>query len=1016
MINFGPTIVGQRYKWSLVKKLGEGDAGEVYQVESLVGDKTAILKRPGKSPFYSDVLRQASQIRIEGIILIALSGISFPEDGTCLSMPALLDQSPPEEGLGERFFIILERAAGVDLKSMANLTHFGLIDEARVPSEEENDFFIQKLSTFKEIPEPILIRSLWCVINILETIHSTEVWNEGVKQYGLIWNDIKPEHLYWDPVHGCLTVIDWGNGYFLEADGATKDRQHSCNDDYFQFVQAMGEFLAETNPGLYARLEWPQEVTPGNAYTDGVKPLKERLFSFNKEILNQLQDLRNAVSSLYGTSRPELDHLLQSDDLLQQTVAFGEMPDFPSAVNFHARVALKMASEANLETFRQVCERTATLATASTEKWSLLAEIARIALPQSTSQGNYLPGSFAGILSAGVADDWPALLWQLFELIGRDPLPDWWENVSQGIRRVVLKVDNDTLTPYTAVSRLYHTLRAVVLQMEDDHLSSDFKGNSVSEDKLQALGDLLKIFNEEVMKKWKEIDPAPPNSGVGYNDIDGIIEDIEIALPGTQEKLERVLAQPKAQAAIFQSAWERKDFETARKALRIMLLWDPDRRRLIQADQAIGMAPQWLSDTRMGAGADEPFYDYLTTVELAGRNLRNRVGQAEWLDLFLDVLKRLRKGIRPADLIMEHPEIMNEIPWLNEHRSREILSLARTRPLALERDIPKSGRVMTVVGTEEGRLGEGQDLFLIEPLDTWIPEARGSSARVFAGNLRSRAGKPLLCAIKVMRPDQVEYALPLFIEEAQILSMLRDVPGVTPLVECGYLRIEDGLDFPEDKGHASAQHLQGQLIRYGIEEVQNFLAPMDRHLAQGWLPYLALIKRDQEQNLMKYCDAGYTHGWFLPLRESLLLAIQICDILQSAHDRNIVYRDHKILHYYWDPDSRGVVMIDWNIAKRQSQGLSDAERQFDLVQFGARALHHILTGRPAPGALPLGPNRPEEIEQASLNYSVNWTYDDERLPNQVKEILEKVLDQGYAQIRNLRIDLVQVYQQIPEAV
>ena len=105
-------------------------------------------------------------------------------------------------------------------------------------------------------------------------------------------------------------------------------------------------------------------------------------------------------------------------------------------------------------------------------------------------------------------------------------------------------------------------------------------------------------------------------------------------------------------------------------------------------------------------------------------------------------------------------------------------------------------------------------------------------------------------------------------------------------------------------------------------------------------------------------------------------------------------------------DSCGVVMIDWNIAKRQSQGLSDAERQFDLVQFGARALHHILTGRPAPGALPLGPNRPEEIEHASLHYSVNWTYDDERLPNQVKEILEKVLDQGYAQIKNLRIDLV----------
>ena len=107
-------------------------------------------------------------------------------------------------------------------------------------------------------------------------------------------------------------------------------------------------------------------------------------------------------------------------------------------------------------------------------------------------------------------------------------------------------------------------------------------------------------------------------------------------------------------------------------------------------------------------------------------------------------------------------------------------------------------------------------------------------------------------------------------------------------------------------------------------------------------------------------------------------------------------------------------MIDWNIAKRHPQGLSDAEKQFDLVQFGARALHHIITGRPAPGALPLGPNRPEDIERSALNYAVSWTYDDERLPNQVKEILEQALNQGYTHVRDLRQDLLQVQQQTPE--
>ena len=108
-------------------------------------------------------------------------------------------------------------------------------------------------------------------------------------------------------------------------------------------------------------------------------------------------------------------------------------------------------------------------------------------------------------------------------------------------------------------------------------------------------------------------------------------------------------------------------------------------------------------------------------------------------------------------------------------------------------------------------------------------------------------------------------------------------------------------------------------------------------------------------------------------------------------------------------------MIDWNIAKRQPEGLSEAERQFDVVQFTARALHHIMTGRPAPGALPLGPNRPEEIESAQLQYTVNWTYDDERLPNRVKEILESALTQGYTYIRDLRRDLAQMYKQMPDS-
>ncbi len=896
-------------------------------------------------------------------------------------------------------------------RTLSRLARSGALDEVQVAPSSEAEYFLQQIARFGKIPDPILIRSILSLIDMLDTVHQVETWNDGIQQHGILWNDVKPEHLYWDPGQARLTVIDWGNGFYLEADGTTRDRRHTSADDYIQLIQAMGVFLADASPDLYARLDLPEAVTPATVYADAVQPLKDTLLALWNEAASQLQSLRNAAASLYSTARPVQADLVQSDDLQWQYVAYGELPDFSSAINLHTRVALNLVTANELPGFQQVCLQAAKLPTSPAEKWELLAEIAQIALLQPASAQNGSQASFSSALVAAIAEDWPGLLWELLESTGQDPLPDWWESVSQGIRRVYLGLGEDTLTPYLAISRLFFTLQSVILHMGDKEPGAPAVVGS-----LPAQEEFLRNFETEVLKKWKELEPAPPHAGIAYDDIDGIIGEIELLLPGTQEKLEAVLAQPRAQAQIALEAWERRDFEKARQALHRLLLWDPYRRRLLSADRAIGTASRWLSDVRKGARPDEPFYDYLTSIELAGRNLLNRVGQAQWLSLILDALKRLRKGVRPADLIMDHPEMLDEIPWLYEFRSREILALPRTRSLTLERDNAPATRAAPISGVLEGQLDLDMDLLLGEPLDTWVSEARGSSARVFTGYLRDRLGKPWPHAIKIMRPERVEYALPLFKEEARVLSLLRDVPGVTPVVEFGFLRFHDGLHLPGDESHASADGLRGDLLRYGIEEVQNFLVSMERQLASGWLPYLALVMRDQQYNLIKYCDAGYTHGWFLPLRESLVLAIQICDILQVAHERNVVYRDHKILHYYWDPAAHGIAMIDWNISKHLPHGLSAAEEQLDMVQFGARALHHILTGRPAPGALPLGPNQPEEIERAAMSYTVNWTYDDERLPMRLKEILECVLNQGYPHMKDLRADLVEVYQQLPDRV
>lgn len=1013
-------VAGQQHRWSLVNKLGEGDAGEVFLVNSLLGARQAILKRPRRTALASDTMRQANQIKNEGLILKALEKMAISTDGVCVRTPSLLDRNPSQSDFGAEVFIVVSPASGFDLQTLFRLARSGLANTPVDPVEGTPPGvqpFLKHLADRGALPELLLLRVLHGLLSFNEKIHSTEINVNGERGSGLIWNDVKPEHLYWDPLQGCLTIIDWGNAQFLEADGGTKDRLYSQQDDDYQILQEMGRFIAEACPDLYARLAWPVEVSPGSVKPDLLSRLKEQVAGILEQMLADLRQARREEADLAFLPQPGLEAQRRLDALQSKLRDGGEIPDQQVAEKLYTRLAAQLASEQQLVEFKEICRLARLLVQARSPeqyaKWSLLADLA-VFIEQNQVAGQQAAFS---ALQAGAAGDWPSFLWESLVATRSGPLPDWWDHFAQRARHLHLGASDEVLAPYLAASRTFFTLQANFLRLSD--VGSNSAQNppgtvSSAPAHLQPVENLLRTLDEEVIKKWKDIEPDPPNAGIEYNALESLFAEIDGLLPGARANLEKSLDQPKAQTNIVMDAWRRQEFETARRGLRLLLLWDPHRRRVLAADRAISTAQKWLLQIRAGTRKDQSLQDFLTQVELSGRDLRSQVGPAPWLEAILTALKELRSGARVADLIMAHPELLNTLPWLNEYRSRETLNLPHARPLTLEPDHNATQPVQTLRGMQEASLGPDGELSLAGSLDTWMPEARGSSARVFSASVRDRAGKVHQLALKILRPDKVEYALPLFREEARILTLLRDVPGVTRLVECGFLRLAEGQKLPPDHKNASARQLRADVQRFGMDAVQNFLTVLEDRTGQGWLPYLALEIRKPEHNLIAYCDAGYNRGQFLPLREGLLLGVQICDILQVAHDRNIAYRDHKILHYYWDPLTHGVATIDWNIAKRYPQGLPAAEKRFDLVQFGARALHHILTGRAATGSLPLGPNLLQEIEQAAPNYQVQWTYDDERLPNSIKEILERVLGEGYSQVKDLRQDLLQLYQQMPE--
>jgi len=320
---------------------------------------------------------------------------------------------------------------------------------------------------------------------------------------------------------------------------------------------------------------------------------------------------------------------------------------------------------------------------------------------------------------------------------------------------------------------------------------------------------------------------------------------------------------------------------------------------------------------------------------------------------------------------------------------------------------------------------------LTEPLDTWlsaglrdfaVPEAAGSSARVFSLKYPKLSGDYAnYPVVKLMRPDKKRYALPLFENEVRILNAMHDVPGITPMLSCGFMKIIEGV-LPDEiaplttslKEKASAEHLQGEIDLYNPDEVNIFLSNLEERISEGWLAAIILPRR-WEDNLYMRCDAGYTRGNFhrsLSVKDALHAALQICQTLKAAHDRDIVYLDHKVLHYYWNEPRQQVFSLDWNIGRQVENSNSKDIFAFDITQFSARALHHLLTGRQAPGTLTIGPNRPEDIRNAPEEYEPIWTFDDQkRLAEDELDVLGEAIQGHYKTADALAQDLRSLYHQ-----
>jgi serine/threonine protein kinase len=633
-----PSLSGK--EWNLVRKIGEGVTGVVYLVE--VNGQKAILKEP--APSILDAQRQAPQITNEGNILTSLLNSPELTDGLPVKFTNILGRSLADDAV-EKCYLLMERAPGFSLTDLARVANFG-IEKSGIQFDELSNaekLFLRTIESNKHVPDLIVLRSLDILLNLFPRLHNHKFYINNNLKYGLIWNDVKPDHLYWDIATQSFTIIDWGNSQFLEQDYVTRDRQFSPDNDYRQFASEMGKFLGENNSKLRAELGWHTSIA------SDTKELHKSITGLIRSIEENLEKLHLEEDSFLSQERIEdISALKELRSIQEEILLFGSLPNYGGAIEFCEKIFQYLIIRWDLGAMEKIAlwPIQEEYPNVDMDFWGRLAYIVGIVKINNLNSPSVRP-----VMWSAIRGNWLNVYWHLWTLtLETDYDPDWWNDVGRRLRAFLLEIDSDVEVPL----KILYGVQTKILE----------KG---------SYPEILRPL-DSIIKRWRQVDPAPPNAGLEYKEVKDLLEKIDRQKDSNREDTaffsevkralsEKVFYQINVQETNFFLAWGELNFEQAKKALQILTVWDPDRRRIQTVDRFIEEAKNWVAEVRHG---DEDIEGNLLDWIKRGQDLLIYVGNAKWLELYINFLEILKNG-EAAEILsfLENaPKLFNELSWL----------------------------------------------------------------------------------------------------------------------------------------------------------------------------------------------------------------------------------------------------------------------------------------------------------------------------------------------------------------
>ena len=622
-------VTGREKTWHLLETIGRGDAGEVLRVRAELSAEEGVMKRPVQNVSGGTIVRQATQIETEGKVLALLNGLNLVRHGRKIRTPLLIDRSPEGTSSSANMFIISEEVTGTSISELLR----------------------RKLQEEAPLSQALVLKVLAAAFQLLQKVH----------EKGVIWNDVKMDHIFWDAQTNTLSFIDWGNSLYLDPN--KPDDKTNPMLDYQQLIEEGRALMEQTAPELLADINWPSGA--GDLDELDMRHLQMRMeymeTHFSMRIFEYNLLLRRFIQSLNS-----LDGLEQTLALMRTLQKLGVEFNPADVLSACQRYLLDLLEKGESKTALEVYHLLEMeLSQDLTPNW----EIAGYLLGQ---HHKTKPNTLADLLRAVFESDWTKAAWIYREhFLGEQDAPDSDRTINS-LR--TMKLD---LKPYALIS----TDLAALEQQSGHWLEAAIQKN-LDPDSINTLR-LLSNRVEQVRSSWETLQPGE-KLGDQFLSLRQVMDHLSaLRLHPASDLQTSLLAAMSIIRGIYR-AWADCDLNSARKQIRELFLLEPSLSYLPDLEAKMSKMTDWLNALDEGPADNQAVNRFSEELLRSLPPIHERLGEPAWLSSMLQALRGMQTA-RSLETLREEARVNRwALPWLNLQSLR--LEIPESHRQSLELD------------------------------------------------------------------------------------------------------------------------------------------------------------------------------------------------------------------------------------------------------------------------------------------------------------------------------------------